>query len=464
MRRGPWFLLVLAAVLLGGCRRPDRAPNVVLLTLDTVRADRMGLYGHAVRNTPRLEQLARQATLYRRAQAAGSWTVPGHASIFTGRAPFEHGADTLAPEPGTEGQERVRPLDPSHVTLAESLHELGYQSAAIVANAGYLAPRWGLDQGFDTYVVQRGHADVVTGRAIEWLDKERARDKPFFLFVNYMDAHRPYNARERPGLLPRPVGPDKGHALRALYAAAMPNTGPPPAELMQTVSDQYDTAIANLDEQLGALFESLQGSGLYDDTVIVVTSDHGEFLGEHNLVEHSKDVYQEVIGIPLLVKAPRQAQAAVEERLASQVDVPRLVLQHLPRALASRVEARYPDTLGAHPVIAENYYARAKDLYGQPWSARLQRVRTALYDGPMKLIHSSDGRHELYDLQKDPRETRDLMTERPELAASLQRGLSSFRKSRVAWGGPARPAQPLSDDELEELRALGYVAGPGGEP
>jgi arylsulfatase A-like enzyme len=464
MRRGPWFLLCLAAVLLAGCRRPDRAPSIVLITLDTVRADHMSLYGYGVRTTPRLEELARRATLYRHARASGSWTVPGHASLFTGRAVFEHGAHTLPPQPGAEGQEAIRPLDPSHVTLAESLRELGYQCAAVVANAGYLGTRWGLDQGFDPYVVQRGHADVVNERVLQWIDQERAKDKPFFLFVNYMDAHRPYNARPRPGLIPREVGPDKGRALRQLYALAMPATGPPPPELVQRVSDQYDTAIANLDEQLGGLFDALQERGLLDDALLVVTSDHGEFLGEHNLVEHSKDVYQEVIGIPLVIKAPRQAAGAVEERAASQVDVARLVLQHLPRALASRVESRYPDTLGSHPVVAENYYARAKDLYGQPWSARFRRVRTAIFDGPMKLIHSSDGLHELYDLQKDPKESRDLMAERGELGQSLLRGLAAFQKSRRAWGGPARPATPLTDDELEELRALGYVAGPGGEP
>ncbi len=453
------WLLAALAVALASCRRPPALPNVVLVSMDTVRADHVSVYGHSVRTTPRLEQLAQRSTTYARAVAAGAWTVPSHASMFTGRNAFEHGAHTLPPV--SEEDEQVRPLDPSHVTLAETLKELGYATGGIVANAGYLAPRWGLNQGFDEWTVVRGRANVVTTRAIEWLDGGRTPDKPFFLFVNYMDAHRPYNAEPIPGLLPREVAPDGGRAVGRLYKLAMPNDQPVPPELVQQVSDQYDTGIAHLDAGVGALLDALEARGLLEDALVIVTSDHGEFLGEHALVEHSKDVYQEVLAIPMIVKAPRQRDARREERMVSHVDLARMILGTLPRDAAAKVEARYPLTIGSHPVVGENYYARLKDLYGHPWSTRFHRVRTALYDGPLKLIASSDGKHELYDLAKDPREQHDLAAERASLVESLVRGLELFKKSRGTFTGGAPPRPPkLSPEEIEELRALGYVGEP----
>ena len=436
-------------------------PNVVLVVLDTVRADHLSLYGYPVATSPRLDALARGATVYTRAIAAGSWTVPSHASMFTGRYAFEHGAHTLQlPVHREDGEtEAVRPLDTGYVTLAEALREMGYQTAAVVANAGFLNPRWGLDQGFDPYIVQRGRAHVVNTRVRRWLNEERRKDRPFFLFVNYMDAHDPYNATPREGLLPRPVEYDRGAAVEELYRVAMPGDREVPAELVQRVSDQYDTALANLDEELGRLLLALSNRGLLEDALVVVTSDHGEYLGEHNLVKHSKDVYQEVLWVPLVIKAPRQRQGRVESRHGSHVDLPRLVLAHLPRSQAEAYFPRFPLAAGAHPVLGENYYARARDRYRQPWSGRFERVRTALYDWPFKLIASSDGRHELYDLQRDPRESRDLRAERGELGASLLRALAAFQASRGRYEGRQGAAEDLDPEQLEELRALGYIGG-----
>ena len=454
-------VLAALAAFFSTPRRPPVPPNVVLIVLDTVRADHLSLYGHPVATSPRLEALARGATVYTRATAAASWTVPSHASMFTGRFAFEHGAHTLKlPRHREDGEtEAVRPLDPGYLTLAEALAEMGYQTAAVVANAGFLNPRWGLDQGFERYVVQRGRAHVVNTRVRQWLNEERAKDRPFFLFVNYMDAHDPYNSAPREGLVPRPVTYDRGAAVEELYRVAMPGDREVPADLVQRVSDQYDTALANLDEEVGALLLALRNRGLLDDALVIVTSDHGEYLGEHNLVKHSKDVYQEVLAVPLVVKSPRQRHGRVEALPVSHVDVPRIVLAHLPRERAARYFPRFPFVPGGHPVLGENYYARARDRYRQPWSARFERVRTALYDWPYKLIASTDGRHELYDLHRDPRESRDLAAERGELRASLLRALASFQDKRGRYEGRVGPVEELDREELEELRALGYIGG-----
>jgi arylsulfatase A-like enzyme len=273
-----------------------------------------------------------------------------------------------------------------------------------------------------------------------------------------MDAHRPYNAKERFGLLPRPVS--KNHTLMARLAdAVMPGEGEMPEALRQQVVDQYDTAIANLDEELGRLFDRLKRDELWDDTLVVVTSDHGEFLGEHQLVEHSKDVYQEALAVPLIVKAPRQREARVSDDVISSVDLPRLIVTHLAPARRDLLLPAFPYEPGNHPVLAELYYTRTKDLLHPRWGHRFDRVRTALLRWPMKLIHSSDGRHELYDLAADAGEQRNLYAERADVANALLGELEAFRRAHPAYAGP-REAAPLDAEALEQLRALGYVGTP----
>ncbi len=453
LRRPGAAAALLALALLGdACVRAPRDPNVVLITLDTVRADHLSCYGYALRTTPRLEALAAQATLYRRAFATSPWTLPTHASLFTGKHSFEHGAHGFRV---TEDiPDNAYPLGAEHLTLAEALQAQGYETVAVVANAGYLAPRYRLDQGFESYWAKPGRADRKNAQVYEWLEARRA-DRPFFLFVNYMDAHRPYNAVERLGLLPRPVSRNNTLIAR-LAEAVMPGGGEMPEALRQQVVDQYDTALANLDEELGRLFDRLARDGLWDDALVVVTSDHGEFLGEHHLVEHSKDVYQEVLAVPLIVKAPRQREGWVSDQAITSVDVPRLIVSQLVPARRERLLPAFPYEPGNHPVLAELYYTRTKDLIHPRWGHRFDRVRTALVGWPMKLIHSSDGRHELYDLAADPREEWNLHGERAAVAGGLHGELEAFRRARPAYAG-RREAVPLDATALEQLRALGYV-------
>jgi hypothetical protein len=175
---------------------PKAPPNVVLLTLDTVRADHLGCYGYSRATSPRLDAFARGATLYRRSFSSAPWTLPSHASLFTGRYSFEHGARNLrSRDPGRS----FSALAPGHYTLAEALKERGYATAAFVANTGLLSRRCGVNQGFDVYQTRRLPAREINAAGLEFMRK--ARKRPFFLFLNYMEAHRPYDARPRPGLL-----------------------------------------------------------------------------------------------------------------------------------------------------------------------------------------------------------------------------------------------------------------------
>jgi arylsulfatase A-like enzyme len=434
---------------------PSTTPNIILIVLDTVRPDHLGSYGYERDTSPHIDSFAGEATLYTRAMAAAPWTVPTHASLFTGLYPFEHGAHTYKPYT-TQGI--VHPLHKSNLTLPEILRMGGYRTAAFVANSGFLHPFFQLDQGFESYLPERMYADKLNERVFEWLDD--LNEIPFFLFINYMDAHRPYNTAERPGFIDPPAE-QGGDALLSEFATiVLRGEEPFPEGLAGKVIDQYDTAIANLDESLGVLMERLRALRIYDRSLIVITSDHGEYFGEHQLVEHSKDIYQEVIRVPLVVKAPNQRSAERSDSLISSTHMPRLILSHTPQEIFGKFLSLYPDPQG-EPVIAENYYTRAAHLFAPRFGHRFFRVRTALFDWPYKYIHSSDGSHELYDLDADPAEAVDLVEIEVETAERLGRELAEFKERRLSTVRILREEDLVDEDDLElqeRLRALGYIA------
>lgn len=453
----------LSLALLGACveseapRSADRAaarPNILLITLDTVRADHLGCYGYPRPLTPTLDALASRSTLYNRARATSPWTLPSHASLFTGLYPFEHGAHTVwvpLREHGKAPQrDNVRALPPEHPTLAEVLKRAGYTTAAFVANDVYLIPSYGLARGFDVYQLQRGYVDAVNARVEAWL--ESTGDEPFFLFVNYMDAHAPYNPAPRPDLFDPPPPDDAGQLVSRLQAEVLPGGSALPEAQLRTLVDQYDQGLANLDAGLGRLFDALSRRDLFDELLIIVTSDHGEYFGEHRLVAHSKDVYEPALRIPLLIKAPGQREGQRREEPVSLVHLPGLILSRVQGSDAAVFPYRWPDEV----VISENHFSRLKDLRG-PSGERFRRSRRALYREELKLIRSSDGEHELYDLSADPEEQENLLRARAEQAEALSRELSRRLVRARPQGAGDAPIPPLSDEQRERMRALGYL-------
>ena len=430
--------------------RPADRPNVILITIDTLRADHLGCYGYKRPTSPRIDAFARQATFYTRACASAPWTVPTHASLFTGKYSFEHGAHTFKV---SEPVNNVNPLPLEHLTLAEALKSEGYQTGAFAANSGYLSTRWQLDQGFDTYHVERSYADKLNRRVFEWLAAQG--DKDFFLFINYIDTHSPYNTAPRPGLFEKPLV-RRSRPLRAVKEQIFSGAEPIPRKVIQQAIDQYDTAVANVDEEIGALLDKLVTADLYDDTMIVLTSDHGNYFGEHRLAGHSKDVYQEVLWVPLIVKSPNQRTGRISDVLVSSTDIPRMILSELAGELAERYSTAFPDAPGNHVVISENYFTRLKDLFDTPWGDRFHRVRRVVFDWPYKYIDSSDGQHELYQLVDDPAESHNLLEQRAEVAARLAKELRDFQSRRQRWEGQL-DTTPLTEEDEERLRALGYM-------
>ncbi len=441
----------LAAAILAGCSAgsEDGARNVVLVTIDTLRADHLGSYGYERPTSPHFDALAERSTLFTRALASAPWTLPSHASLFTGLDPHAHGAVSVL---DASHPFNARPLDRAHTTLAEALRAEGFRTGAFVANDVFLGRRTRLDQGFETYAIHREPGLRLNQRIADWLDQDDPR--PFFLFVNYMDCHRPYNTRSRRPVVDPPAENDPA-LLDELKDAVMGGDGGIPTELARRVVAQYDTGIANADAALGQLLARLDERGVDDSTLVVVTSDHGEYFGEHRLVEHSKDVYQEALHVPLLVREAGQRAPGRDDRVVTSADVPHLVLDGLPREIGARARARLAPRGADPPALTENYFSRAGDLKHPVWGERFRRVRRAVVDWPLKYIESSDGAHELYDLEADPLELRNLVQTRPEDAERLAATLAD-RVGPMALPAPA-PAEDLTPAERAALRELGYL-------
>jgi arylsulfatase A-like enzyme len=416
------FLRASAALALAACRARLEKPHVVLITLDTTRRDRLGFYGYARKTSPRLDDLASVSVVHERAVAASSWTLPSHASLFTGRFPSSHGADydpegplrlTQAIEGPAEWAEyRASGLSPSQETLALRLREQGYETAAVVGGP-WMKKVFGLDRGFERYD-DSGIGDVngrlaseVTASALEVLESRSGA--PLFLFLNYFDPHGPYEA-------PAPFGG---------------TFGPEPA-------DRYDEEILYMDHHVGRFLDGMKTNGIFDDSLIVVTSDHGELLGEHGKMGHGATLFEEEIHVPFLVKYPRQeVSPARRAEPVHHVDVPCIVLERL----------------GVHeprrerPLLAE---VRPLEFMSSEGAWR------ALYLGRRKLLWNSLGNHALYDLERDPREEQDLAAVDP-VKVTEALGLLDRVVLSLPAPGASGPAVELDEETLKALRGLGYV-------
>ncbi len=301
---------------------PPDAPNVLVIVMDTVRADHLSGLGYSRTTTPNLDRIASQGVLFENAISASSWTLPAHASLLTGRFPFEHGAEVVD-------------YDGRYLTLPEAFEARGYRTAAFSANTYFFSPENGFGRGFQHFdgasesladslirtmygrlitmlYEQTSHFDVpgrkpaeqINAHFLEWLGQEGGR--PFFVMLNYFDAHAPY-------LAPAPFRgkfarrPDVGGILNPWGDRdTLEKAGD-----VQDERDAYDGGIAYIDSQIGALMEALRARGLAEDTLVAIVSDHGEFFGEHRLYTHCNALYLEGIRVPLLVEWPGHVPAGV---------------------------------------------------------------------------------------------------------------------------------------------------------
>jgi arylsulfatase A-like enzyme len=464
--------LVLAGTVFGGDRlklwreaatlRPRAgSPNVLLVMLDTVRADHLSLYGYERSTSPFLDRLAERGVRFEGARATASWTLPSHASVFTGLLPHELNVNP------------VTPLVGSFQTLAGYLGSRGYATAGFVANTAYCSYDTGLDRGFTHYedyvleqlmplrtewlvdnflmvisdlglfvarkfdvgpfrssqeswvrnlfaVERRKNAEMINGEFTEWLAQRRESTRPFFAFLNYYDAHAPYvlpgEAKYRFGLKPTtPVD----FAFLVDYWVNVNKLKIKPV-LRELARDSYDNCIAYLDQRLGELLEDLQRRGVLDHTWLVIAADHGEGWGEHDLFDHGESLYREEIHVPLLIVPPRsQPLRRVVKETVSLRSLPATIVDLLDlnegspfpgRSLATlwREEGK-PRGTSIDEVISE---LASPNMFNpnQGRSPARRGPLTSLAEGDYVYIRNEgDGTEELFNDRDDPNEHRNLI-------------------------------------------------------
>jgi arylsulfatase A-like enzyme len=415
---------------------PPGAPNVLLIVLDTVRAQNLSLHGYQRPTTPRLESFSKRGARFELAMAAAPWTLPSHASMFTGQWPHELSADWF------------KSLDDTHATLAETLSAHGYATAGFVANTFYCGYETGLSRGFAHYEdykvspqevllssslgrtiannssVRRvlGYERVIAGKDaasvnadfLNWLSRDRQR--PFFAFLNYFDAHEVY-------LPPKPFYGkfSQGrvlnsnairHEMRRSLRQDWPEMSP---QEVQAEVDAYDETIAYLDYQLGQLFDELQRRSVLDNTLVIITSDHGEQFGEHRLFMHGNSLYSQLLHVPLLLALPSRVPAGVSvPEPVSLRDLPATVLDLVGIENSARLPggslARYWDQksksseTSADALLSE----LTGGIFGREWYPAVKGDMKSLVVGQYHYIKNGDGSEELYDLKTDPLELKNL--------------------------------------------------------
>ncbi|MBI1319573.1 MAG: sulfatase-like hydrolase/transferase [Candidatus Hydrogenedens sp.] len=454
MRALRYLFLTALAMTCAGCGVGGPAepplPNVLLISLDTTRADRLGCYGYERNTSPNIDKLAAQSTRYTRAYTTAPWTLPTHTSIFTGRFPTEHGMRHYKTEDGTVAYPKVPEDLP---TLGVMFRELGYDTAAYVTNQAFLNPEFGILRGFEYTRCNWMPGEQIVNLAKRWLARER--DRPFMLFMNFMDAHYPYNVTPVEGLLPEP--PDQNVDLLGDLTNQVMGTSDPIDEVLRNkVIDQYDTGLANQDRALGRIFDYLRESGQFDNTLIIVTSDHGELFGEFRLVAHDKALYEPLMKAVMLVCEPGQTDGGVSETLLSSVDIPAIILDQLPEALAAPYRERFPYAPGNHPITGEWNSTVEHDLRNPVWGARFNGSANMWIEWPWKLIYAPGDLYELYHLEEDPGELQNRYEDEQERAHTMAAAMKAWREPRLRdLSDVAMPS--LSPEDRDAMQALGYL-------
>lgn len=480
-RSVPLLLLILA-----GCESPRSTvpatvsdasiqPDVLLVVLDTVRADRLSTYGHHLLTSPQLDEVGRAGVVFEDVTTAGSWTWPAHASIFTGTPPWVHGAHIQRDALGgalAVGHLGAMPMRRDLPTLAERFSAAGYQTTALSANV-LLSPDLGLTRGFDSAVFLPDHAVATQAESIA-KNKDEA---PLFMFINFMGAHAPWNlspaqwsaqhaAKLSPATGPNwtlpflsaaPVGLDlyRTPTPAGLDGFQLLHTGALqiPAEDMAWVNDLYDGQVAVSDYLLHRVLRAW--SAARPNSVVAVVSDHGEYLGEHGMWEHGKTVYPEVVKVPMVIAAPGRLKPG------QRVSTPVQLRDIYPTLLdLSGVQVGAPGSLLAVMASGE----RPGPILAKAWSgsvwAKLVGGRFAhdwglIRAGDVAIITGSDGTLERYDLAQDPTMKVDLHPHDPVPANAM---MTRFEGVFAEAPRPDEAQVTLPKQVMERLQALGYVA------
>lgn len=452
-------------------------PNVILITLDTTRADHLGCYGYAVPTSPFIDSIAAQGTLFRNTYTAATWTLPAHVSLFTGQMPSVHGV----------GYSNFF-ASPNLNTLAEILKQRGYITAGFTGGP-FLASAFHVQQGFDYYdekldantklkrmfIVRalsnllhlqwkptgQRNAETMNRSLFPFLNWAAKQKQPFFLFVNYFDPHEPYNPPEYCRRLLKIKTSMKGnirfYPLNKKTGVAQHQDGvaltPDEFRDLQTL---YDGEIRALDDQLRLFWGKLKALGVLNRSLMILTADHGETIGEHSFLDHGHNLYQEQVRIPLLITGfGRWNLPRVIESPARIIDILPTILEELriptPPNIQGHSLVQALVSSGTQPaalIPAEN------DTDMHPRFAAFRRSQRMILNDSQKYIQSSDHKDVFFNLHTDPAELKNLIASDPNSASTSKKLLSDyFGKLKPAHKGKGK----MDQETRERLKALGYI-------
>lgn len=477
-------LPVLVACAIAGCKSKDGADrrvakptgaNVVIIVLDTTRADYLSCYQYDKTTTPNIDRLHREGTLYEEAYSVDFWTLPSHASLFTGLYPSQAGATS-----------ETNKLPDDVTTLAERLKDHGYRTGAVVNNA-WISRERGFAQGFNVFAEMwrkkskagdeplRLTEQAAIDRAEKWLDRQSTTKEPFFLFINFNVVHMPYHPtaefREK-WVRPHQWSFDRLRRLGNLagmwgFLAGEERFDQTDFQIMRNL---YEAEVAIADEQVGEIVKILERHKVLDETLLIITSDHGENLGEHGMIDHLFSMHETTVHIPLIVRYPERFESGViNGDLVSLVDIVPTVLdvcglvdKDAP-ADTEQLSLCSPDRRRRQFVVAENDrpingIELMKEQYPDFDASTIDHKWRMIRDDQYKLIWAVDKKVELYDLANDRAEQIDLAEREPairdHLLAQLKDWMKATESGRV-------PEMFISEDEEsnQALTSVGYAVG-----
>lgn len=415
-------------------------PNVILISLDTLRADRLGAYGYSRDTSPTIDALANEGAIFYNHVSVSSWTLPTHVSIFSGLYPTTHGVTR-------DGMKIGKDTD----LMAEVLARSGYRTFAFTGGH-YVGKRYGFDRGFESYLNSDGMTiDSKRGfyssiKLTMQKVKELSKEERFFIFLHTFDIHCPYNPPEPYYSLFKSDGAATIEADKC--GVTFYNKRGVSKEEALYISDRYDGSIRWADDNLKLLLDFLKSEDLYDNTIIIITSDHGEEFLEHGQIGHQESLHRELLMTPLIITGPGVKRSKIASPV-SQIDILPTLLDLIKVTIPADVQG-----LSLVPYV----HGSVKEDLTRPHFSELDRkilLRSKITLNE-HIIHDLDiDKAKLYDLVNDPTEQRDLSSDKPERADDLIVELGDFFSNLARK--EAEAARPKSQKQIEALKSLGYL-------
>lgn len=456
MKKAVYFtlLLVLFSGLLFGCHKiadtVSKGPNIVFILIDTLRADRLGVYGSQKGLTPFIDSLAKDSVVFKNCFAPSSYTVPSVASLYTGLYPTHHGVEhgLVQKEANSIVQHK---LSNKYATLPKILRNHGYSTHGFVTN-GCLKPEFGFGAGFDQYEVKSWEKGLWVTRQVSLNNQEITKKKPYFLFLMFFDPHEPYNQNKKldpkfpEGFPEKKIGEMSVSYLTELEQNEDMSPGTDNLKVLETL---YDGEVAYTDIYIRNIFNNLR---ITDDDLVIITSDHGEGFMEHGRLGHAVHLYNEALHVPLIIRLPKKRFAGqVVDAQVSLVDLLPTVCQ-----MAGIVPKGNYDGIDLLNCLNTKVFTE-RPLFSSLKRAKGANLNAAFFRDWKFILDRSEKEKELFNLRQDPGETKQMKEEFPNIAKRMEKLVRDQIKSGPRFPPKIARAKEIDKEELQKFKAMGYL-------